>query len=783
METTITPLEAALEYADAGLPVLPLHSINNRGHCTCGNKLCSNPGKHPRTRNGLKDATTDEKKIKSWWGKGRWPNASIGGVGGDFLCLDIDPKASGHESLEDLIADNAPLPDTAVVETGQVTIDGDTLRGRHYWFRVPDGTGDVATRAGIRPGIDVRCYRGYAVLPPSPHYSGVNYEWVDEDTIVDAAPVPEWLLDLVPEVVHADANWAPDPNFKQAKEVRQFLTGDYEPEMGEQRDFLTRAARSVLTTGKDVEETTSLLYEGHGGQGGISASDQNPDDLWREDQVLALVEDVYRAGPSSGMKKDFSKDDGPQIYNTDMGNAMRLVSAYKDGELFHVEEWKKWYLWDGGRFQEDVGSTLERKFQLVTEEMVQEAFNQQDEAEIKRTFQHAMRSQSRPRVEAAVALARSMARQRVSALNADPLKLNVQNGVVDLRTGDLLDPKPEYLMTKQARCEYHPGATSSTWQTFLDRVVPDPDLQAFLKKAFGYTLTGLTDEHKFFYLHGPPASGKSTILETFSRLLGNYSETAEPGTFMRNPNKTTEGPSEDLARLANARMVVTSEVEAGARFAEGHISKLTGGDTVVARFLHASSFTFQPQFKLWFSANHKPNVTGSSRSGIWRRILIVPMEVEIPEKERDPSLARRLRQPDVMSAVLAWAVEGAREWHEDYEAHQNMAVPQVMRDEVDQYKLESDHVAIFIKECLVVDPEDQAKKRPDKKVSKKDLFEVYQGWCEKEGRQHRLTRNKLTRELGEHGLVWRQLTVGGTQQEAWAGVKVKGLTAMKTTRG
>lgn len=766
MKKTKSLLQAALEYAAAGIPVIPLHSINSRGTCTCGDKKCSTPGKHPRTRNGLKDATTDPAKIKRWWAKNRWPNASIGGVGGRYLCLDIDPKASGHVSLEELIADNSPLPDTAVAETGEYEIeDGEVLRGRHYWFTVPDEYGDIATRAGIRPGIDVRCYRGYAVLPPSPHVSGVNYEWVMGDGITAASEMPEWLVDLVPEVVPADSSWTPDPSFPMSREVRDFLRGTFGPGMGEQREFLCRAARSVLTTGKDVETTAQLLYEGYRGGGGISASDQDEHDPWRQDEILALVEDTYLQGPNTGMRKNFT-DDSADTYLTDLGNAHRLVGSYKKDHVFHVAEWGTWYLWNGTRFTEDVkGVTLRRRFEKVTKEMVAEALRQDSEEEQKRMFQHAMRSQQKARIDAGVSLAQDLVRVPIPQLNADPYMLNVQNGVVDLRTGELLSPDPSLYLTKAARVIYDEDADSDMWQTFLDQVVPDKVLQGFLKKAFGYTLTGLTSEHKFFYLHGPPASGKTTLLGTLEYLMGNYSESADPTTFMRNPNRQASGPTEDLARLANARLVVTSEVEDGMRFAEGHISKLTGGDKVTARFLHESTFSFYPKFKLWFSANHKPRVSGSSRSGIWRRILIVPMEQAIPEEDRDPTLNQRLRHTDVLSSVLNWAIEGCQEWIKDHEAHRNMEVPAIVKHEVEEYQLEADHVAGFMSEMLVVTGEGTDR------IPKPDVFEAYLGWCDREGRKQTFTKNMLTRRLLDAGLTWKQAQCDGKRQDCWIGVE------------
>jgi len=771
MPRTKTMLDHALGYAKAGLPVLPLHGILEDGSCTCDDANCKSPGKHPRTKTGLKEATTDARTIRKWWGKNRWPNASIGGVGGTFLCLDVDVKSGGVRSLQRLVQANAPLPATAVAETGEYEIEGAFERGQHYWFKMPKDAPAVSSRANVRPGIDIRCHNGYAVLPPSPHVSGVDYEWMS-GSIKEAEEVPEWVTELAPEVVEGDSTWEPDPNFKMSREVRDFLRGKHEVDPGEQRDFLTRAARSVLTTGKSVERAAELLWEGYDGNGGLCSCEWG-EDPWFDSEVLSIVSDIYLKGPSSPMEKDFSPTD---ILETDKGNAKRLISSYEEGHVFYVPDWGKWYVWDdtAKRFYEDSGSRVRVKFaDEVTKAMMVEAAERHSEDESKRLFSHAVRSQNKPRIDAAVVVAKDYVGVESADLNADPMLFGVANGVVDLRTGELLDPDPKYRITKRAYVEYEPDAQSNVWDEFLEQVVPDEDLREFLQRAFGYTLTGDVSEHKFFYLHGPPASGKSTLLEALAYLMGRYAESADPTTFMHNPNRSANGPSEDLARLANARMVVTHEIEKGSRWADGHLSRLTGGDTVTARFSYQPTFKFKPQFKLWFSANHKPRIP-STQSGLWRRILVVPMEVVIPQNERNPQLPRALRRPEVQSAILAWALEGVRAWREQHEAEHEMVVPEIVLDEIEAYRVEEDELSGFIADC-VEKLEGTPLPPPSMRVSTKAMFERYTEWArEVEGKKIPLPRNRFSQEMKARGFETRQMVFeGGQKLDGWEGVRLR----------
>jgi putative DNA primase/helicase len=190
----VTSLAAALAAGAQGLHVFPLHAPDLAGQCSCRRDCGRDTGKHPRTRHGLHDATTDETAIRRWWE--RWPEANIairtGAVSGVFV-IDVDPE--GYDSLAALAADHgAPdfCPDTWAVRTGR--------EGAHLYFRHPGPQVRVTTSAGILArGVDVRGDDGYAILPPSRHANGNLYAWVDgfAPEQVALADPPPWLLTLV----------------------------------------------------------------------------------------------------------------------------------------------------------------------------------------------------------------------------------------------------------------------------------------------------------------------------------------------------------------------------------------------------------------------------------------------------------------------------------------------------------------------------------------------------------------------------------------------------------
>jgi putative DNA primase/helicase len=177
-------LEYALYYSSMGWQIFPAHTIRN-GRCSCG-KSCRSPGKHPMTRNGLKDATTDRSQILKWWNKA--PDANIAirtGKETDLLVLDIDTKSNGFDSLETLENTFYPLPSTLTSITGS--------NGRHFCFKHPGGK--IKTQSRVLDGIDIRADGGYIIAPPSRHISGHTYRWGDIRTKL--VEPPEWLLGLL----------------------------------------------------------------------------------------------------------------------------------------------------------------------------------------------------------------------------------------------------------------------------------------------------------------------------------------------------------------------------------------------------------------------------------------------------------------------------------------------------------------------------------------------------------------------------------------------------------
>ena len=288
---------------------------------------------------------------------------------------------------------------------------------------------------------------------------------------------------------------------------------------------------------------------------------------------------------------------------TDLGNAERLVDRH-GADLRFCHAWGKWLVWDKQRWNPDTTDEIKRRAKDTVRGLYAEAATIEEEEIRKALIKHALKSESEHRINAMVALAESEPGVSVTPdqLDSDPWFLNVGNGTLDLKTGELRLHQRENLITKLAPVEYDPDAKCPLWKAFLDRIMAgNADLKKFLQKAAGYVLTGDTREQCLFIFYGVGANGKSTLLIVLQAAMGDYATTTPTESLMLKQGGSVPN---DIARLVSTRLVCAVEAEEGKRLAEVLIKQMTGQDRLTARHLYREFFEFTPQFKIVLAANH-----------------------------------------------------------------------------------------------------------------------------------------------------------------------------------
>lgn len=397
----------------------------------------------------------------------------------------------------------------------------------------------------------------------------------------------------------------------------------------------------------------------------------------------------------------------------DSDRAVRFAERFGD-DLRYVSCWKSWLQWDGSRWVRDTDGAVMRKAQEMSQLLLAEAARIENFNERKRAASLALRAGDAQKLKAMIELAGAQPGIAASPemFDSNPYLLGVKNGVVDLRAGQFRQARKEDYLTKQAGTEYIAGTACPQWEAFLRDIFNcDDSLISFVQCAIGYSLTGCTHEQVLFFLHGTGRNGKSTKTETLQALLGDYAQHAPAALFVA--NRHGNEPEKEIARLKGARFVVGSEIEEGSKLAESRVKDLTGQDTLTGRFLYGSPFDFKATHKLWIFGNHKPDVSGTDL-GIWRRMRLVPFEVQIEESRVDRQLPAKLLAE--LPGILNWAIKGCLSWQ-----NQSLVVPESVKRATDEYQDEEDELGEFIEERCVLGSHE--------KIERSELHHVYLGWA------------------------------------------------------
>ncbi len=596
----------------------------------------------------------------------------------------------------------------------------------HWWYVSPglehrefEGIPKSASEGTI---LELRSTDHQTVVEPSVHPSGERYRWSRsglEPLEIDAE-----------ELTNAGAHLA------AATLIARHLPESKERGGGGGRyHYALALAGYLLRHGITAEEAETLLRAAWDARGwhGIERH-RNSSYAGIKRAVLDTAEKLRRGDPATGGRTlegmvqglprkiadflgwgRFSLREGRGVYLcTDTGNAERLADRH-GANLRYCYPWGKWLVYDGTRWRVDDRGAVVRLAKDAARSIFEEAKEAPDDETAKRLGKWASSSLSEGKLRAMISLAQSEPGIPVlpEEMDASPDLLNVLNGTIDLRTGELREHRRADLVTKLAPVEYDPDAATPLWARTLERTLPSEEVRGFFKKLCGYALTGDVSEHILPVLYGTGANGKSTVLNALLEAAGEYGMQAAPDLLIA---KRGAHPTE-IADLFGMRLVASIEVEDGRRLAEALVKNLTGGDKIRARRMRQDNWQFGPTHTVFMAVNHKPIVKGTD-TGIWRRIRLIPFTETIPPAEQDKQLPAKLRAE--LPGILAWAVEGCLEWRRE-----GLQAPEAVRRATAGYRSEMDVIGDFIS--------DRCYRREQLQVGKDELYKAYQMWCEDAG--------------------------------------------------
>lgn len=400
-----------------------------------------------------------------------------------------------------------------------------------------------------------------------------------------------------------------------------------------------------------------------------------------------------------------------EMHSGQLRIAERFVAAYSHQLLF--VHGIGWHTWCGTHWIEDRDGEARRAVVKLLKDLRHESVDLAKD-EQNRLLSDVKKCESSGGVTGVLDLAKFMRPMTVSAesTNARHELFNARNGTLNLETGVVHRHDPADMITKCAGTVVDPAATADLWGDFLETVLPDAQVRAYLARVFGVAMLGRVREHILPILTGTGGNGKGVCVDTVRAAFGDYGIAVDPKLIMRTKQ---ERHATFLADLHGARLVVTSETNEGEVLAAATVKRLTGGDTIRANRMRENTFEFEPSHTLIYMTNHTPQVSADDKA-MWRRLSVVPFDVTVTDP--DVKLPEKLKAH--LPGVLAWVYRG---WL-DY-LRQGLNPPATVLERTEEYRTDSDPIAQFILEDCVTGQL--------LKVRAKALHESYASWAMRNG--------------------------------------------------
>jgi putative DNA primase/helicase len=639
-------LTTALSYAKRRWAILPVYGVRN-GMCTCtkGN-ACTRPGKHPRTTNGVKDATTNTKLIKKWWKQ--WPTANIAiatGTKSGLLVLDLDPGNGGKESLKAALKQLGKLPTTVTTITGG--------NGNHFIFTHPKKAvrSDTAGKL-LGRGLDVLSGGRYFIAPGSVGLKR-TYAWVKGKTMRDLEPAK------LPKAWESRLRLGKDDS---AAKTTSVAVGAEIAEGG-RNTTLTSIAGAMRRAGVTEDAMMAAL----------NAQNAMCDPPLEEAEVRGIVASVCSLYPEGAGGSDPALQLIHGVLANDFAGGRHLILEQGRFWVFERTHWERvsdeW-------IKNKILSAIE-KFQIKAGANTASLLDQG-----LRLLQARLSAKD----------------DRLSGISDGKAVINTLTGelwIADNGSVELRRHSPESYLTHCLRISYDPLATCPTYDSALQGIfskADDPaDMVRHWHEMTGYILQPRRNLATIVVGLGGGSNGKTTLFGTIIKLLGDHLVSAQPiGSF--------EGSRFAMASLFGKLMLLDDDVNASTRLPDGFLKTISEGKVVTGEEKYKSPFNFRVHALPVLLCNSVPSLTDLS-FGMQRRLMVLPFDKKFVGKGKDATLFDRIWASE-LPGVLNRALEGLGRLRQRSTGFQ---LPTDVKAANKKFLSDGNPVPSFIDECCTED--------------------------------------------------------------------------------
>lgn len=682
-----------------------------------------------------------------------------------------------------------------------------------FWFRIPP---DLAWPGKLPQGGGVELIRWdhrYAVAPPSIHPNGAEYHWVTPNGVAEPVggefPAPSDLPALPAEWVQgltSGRKWQARAEADlDDDEVNAWIEARGDHELCAVMDRTMRRHLDLLRHAGPEGGAHDAMRDGVWAVIGDSAAGHHG--LWKalaklraafreavgDRRGTAELNREYARAKAGGVKKvaaegEAEDEDLCELNETsraakerkrvgmtdveernDAGNARRFAARYRHSVRW-VPAFASWFVWSDrlGVWSLDRDGEVTRMAIETASQIRAEADFEEDEKTKAAILRFAVASGNDGKLEAMLKKARDLKGMSVeaSALDARRDLLVAPNGTLELAAQPVrLRPnRLEDFNTITTGTRYVADARLPEWDKFLARFQPDVEIREWLQRLAGYTLLGRNPKRLMVVCFGDTSTGKTTFAKALDGALGAYASTTTMTVFRDNQD---ERPRPDLVKVLSKRFVYAEEASASWHLHPDQIKRLTGGAPIQARVPYAKEYLeVVPAFTPWLLTNHAPTIEGAD-AALWRRVVVVPFDVQIPANEEDDQFQMLLDSAEGREAVLSWAMEGYKAYLADPDSL--TYVPAAAASAGQRFRAEvSDFASAMDELCEYGEPDDY-------RALPSQLFQAYIFWCDNHSikERDRYSLTKFGREIGGLGFPKRQTRIDGVPTWFRVGLRLK----------
>jgi len=416
------------------------------------------------------------------------------------------------------------------------------------------------------------------------------------------------------------------------------------------------------------------------------------------------------------------------LRTTEGGLASLFALHYADDVRYDNAE-DTWYSWNGTLWERQFGRApdVQERVKCTVAWIIDEANRIADEKRRKSMRTWGTKCDQKKVIRSAMDLASSDPRLRVSMndLDRDPWLLGTKSGVVDLRTGTLIESTRTQMVTRSVTAPFDPTAECPRWRKFVREIMcDDREMIRFIYRLVGYLLIGSNPLRLIFFLHGVGRNGKSVFIETLLRLMGDYGGPAKSELIMKaRADRDGEAAQPFMLALRGLRYITAAEVREGMQLDAAVVKTLTGGDEMTVRGNYRDPVKFTVEGKIVVRCNHRPIIDGADQA-IWDRVVEVPFELRVPDGKEDTTLRDTINEE--LPGILAWAIRGCMSYQK-----KGLKFPEKVRKQINAYRDSMDTVSSWFSDCAVAV---KGKKVATTATRSSDLYQSYAEWCSQNSR-------------------------------------------------